>query len=199
MLLRFIRTLRNFITNRQSDWWHNKIHRIYRLKHRSLDLGHRIRFNVPVRCDGTGSVLIGNSVSFGYLQAPRYGSGEILIQARLPNSRIEILENSSFSNNVAIIASSSVIIGKNCLIGDQVSIFDSDFHEINPQDRKTESGASDPVLIGKNVWIGTRAIILKGVSIGDNCVVAAGSVVVKSMPNDVIVGGNPARVIGSVT
>jgi maltose O-acetyltransferase len=54
---------------------------------------------------------------------------------------------------------------------------------------------SDPVIIGDNVWIGERAIILKGVNIGDNAIVAAGSVVTKSIPNNSLVAGNPAKII----
>ena len=74
-------------------------------------------------------------------------------------------------------------------------IYDSDFHDLAPKTRHESSGASKPVFIGDNVWIGSRAIILKGVEIGDNAVVAAMSVVTRSVPSNSLAAGNPARVV----
>ena len=80
-------------------------------------------------------------------------------------------------------------------------ILDNDFHPLDPTQRRlhpTAGAACSPVHIGSDVFIGARALVLKGVSIGDGAVVGAGAVVVKSVPPGAIVGGNPARVIGSV-
>lgn len=82
-----------------------------------------------------------------------------------------------------------VVIGDNCLIGPQVVIRDDDAHEVIGSARKA------PIIIGDNVWVGMRAVILKGVTIGDGAIVAAGAVVTKDVPPRTIVGGNPARVI----
>ena len=82
-----------------------------------------------------------------------------------------------------------VVIGNNCLIGPQVVIRDDDAHEVIGGVRTA------PIIIGDNVWVGTRAVILKGVTIGDGAIVAAAAVVTKDVPPRTIVGGNPAHVI----
>ena len=82
-----------------------------------------------------------------------------------------------------------VVIGEECLVGPQVMIRDDDGHLV------VGSRRSAPVIIGDNVWIGARATILKGVTIGDGAVVASGAVVTKDVPPRSIVAGSPARVI----
>jgi maltose O-acetyltransferase len=103
-----------------------------------------------------------------------------------------------FSNNVQIIAEKSVRIGRECLIGDSVLILDSDFHHIDPIRRHEPGVPSSPVVLGDRVWIGSRAIILKGVEIGEGSVVAAGSVVTRSVSPRVVVAGNPAKLIREI-
>lgn len=68
-------------------------------------------------------------------------------------------------------------------------------HPLDPVDRNSGQEYGKPVTIGHNVWIGGRAVINPGVTIGDNAVVASGSVVVKNVPANAVVGGNPARII----
>ncbi|WP_417748812.1 acyltransferase [Rosistilla oblonga] len=118
----------------------------------------------------------------------------MLLQPRTQDSSITIGDRVAFSNNVSVIANQSVSIGDDCLIGDLVTIFDSDFHEIHPQNRRA-NGKHSPVRIGNNVWIGSRSMVLKGVSIGDNSIIGAMSLVTKDIPANVIAGGSPARVI----
>lgn len=84
------------------------------------------------------------------------------------------------------------------MIAANVTIMDSDFHVVfPPQGRLTNPGYEYDanIEIGENVWIGTRCTILKGVSIGKNSVIAAGSIVSKSIPANVVAGGIPAKVI----
>lgn len=150
--------------------------------------------NVPVRLDGIGMVSIGDKVSLGYPTGPRQGNGEILLQARTSNSRIVIGARTAFSNNVSVIACLGVYIGADCLIGDMVSVVDSDFHGLSPEDRK-EQGKSAPVTIGDNVWLGARVMVLKGVTIGSGSLIGAGSVVTRDIPPRCLAAGSPARVI----
>lgn len=113
-------------------------------------------------------------------------------------------------NGALIMAQERITIGSYCLISWNVGIADSDFHPLDPAARRIDAQAlapylpdrpvrpridTRPVTIGDNVWIGMHAVILKGVEIGENSVVAAGAVVTKSVPADVVVAGNPATVM----
>lgn len=100
--------------------------------------------------------------------------------------------NSSFINEgVQITCASEITIGNGCAIARDVIIRDYDAHELNTADYKI----AKPIEIGDHVWIGNRAMILKGVKIGEGSVVAAGALVVKDVPPNSIVAGVPAKVI----
>ena len=97
----------------------------------------------------------------------------------------------------AITSASTVCIGSNVLLGSGVRIFDTDFHPISANDRK--KGILDciktaPVKIEDNVFIGTDTIILKGVTIGPNSVIGAGSIVTKDIPKNVVAYGQPCTI-----
>jgi len=85
-----------------------------------------------------------------------------------------------------------ITIGDGALIGHNVVLATLN-HDFAPEKRGTTHPA--PIVIGKNVWIGSNATVLAGVTIGDNSIVAAGAVVTKDVPADMIVGGDPAKVI----
>lgn len=80
-------------------------------------------------------------------------------------------------------------------IGPNFFCVDSDFHPLDPTQRLTSNCSCRSVRIGKNAFIGANVTILKGVNIGDDAVIAAGSVVVRDVPSGVVAGGNPAKVI----
>lgn len=88
-----------------------------------------------------------------------------------------------------------VTLGDGCQIGHNV-VFATLNHGLTPEDRKTTYPA--PIVLGKNVWVGSNATILPGVTIGDNAVVGAGAVVTKDVAANTVVGGIPARCIKSV-
>jgi maltose O-acetyltransferase len=85
-------------------------------------------------------------------------------------------------------------IGDNCLIAPGVHIYTAT-HPLDPYERISGTEYGIPVTIGHNVWIGGRAIINPGVTVGNNVVIASGSVVTKDIPENVVVGGNPAKII----
>lgn len=88
-----------------------------------------------------------------------------------------------------------VTLGDGCLIGHNV-VFATLNHDLNPHRRAFMMPA--PIVLGKNVWIGSNSTILQGVTIGDGAVVAAGAVVTKDVPANVVVGGIPAKYLRSV-
>jgi len=115
-------------------------------------------------------------------------------------------------NGAIIMAEERIEIGSHCLISWNVGIADSDFHPLEPAQRLIDAHAlapffkdrpprpkikTAPVKLADNVWIGMNAVILKGVTIGENSVVAAGSVVTKSVPANTVVAGNPAVAVKS--
>ena len=88
-----------------------------------------------------------------------------------------------------------VTIGDGCQIGHNV-VFATLNHGVAPEERKHTIPA--PVVLGKNVWVGSNSTILQGVTIGDNAIVAAGAVVTKDVPANTVVGGVPARVLKKI-
>ena len=100
-----------------------------------------------------------------------------------------VLGSGYINNDCEIRCAESITIGENVAIANQVVIHDHDSHEIEG------TPSSDPIKIGNHVWIGMRAIILKGVTIGDGAVVAAGAIVTKDVPPNTVVAGVPAKVV----
>ena len=149
-----------------------------------------------------GDIQIGDQVTLlaGW-RSNRIGlSGMVLLQT-LGNGKIKIGDRSGGSS-VVISSRSTVTIGCNVLLGGNVKIIDHDFHPLDPLDRTLamrEQEAkirSSSILIGDDVFVGTNATILKGVSIGDRAIIAAGAVVFKGeYPSGCTIAGNPATVI----
>lgn len=107
---------------------------------------------------------------------------------------IEAGENFYVNFNVVILDVCKVKIGDNCLIAPQAGIYTA-AHPLDAAVRRSGLEYGRPVTIGNDVWIGGGARILPGVTLGDNVVVGAGAVVTRSFPSDVVIAGNPARVI----
>ena len=149
---------------------------------------------------GKGEVIFGNNVYIGYFPSPYFYSTYAHIEARNKTAKITIQDGTIINNNACIIANSSeIIIGKNCRIGANFCCFDSDFHGLSVKERDNPSAViSKSVLIGDNVFIGQNVTILKGVKIGDNVVIGNGAVVTKSFPDNVIIAGNPAKIIKKI-
>ena len=113
-------------------------------------------------------------------------------------SNIYIGENFFANFNLTILDEAEVRIGDNCFIGPNVSIYTA-CHPLDAKGRNELIEWSEPVTIGDNVWIGGSVTIVPGVRIGNNAVIGAGSTVTRDIPDNVLVAGNPARVIKTLT
>ncbi|WP_238858602.1 MULTISPECIES: maltose acetyltransferase domain-containing protein [unclassified Clostridium] len=100
--------------------------------------------------------------------------------------------------NLVIVDDIDVYIGEHVMIAPNVTITPTG-HPVDPDLRKPGTQFSIPVKIGNNVWIGSNAVILPGVTIGDNSVIGAGSVVTHDIPENVIAVGNPCRVLRKIS
>lgn len=107
-------------------------------------------------------------------------------------AKLTIGNGCSFSG-VSIWCFKSITLGDNVRVGANVTIMDGDAHQDDPR-----SGANAPVVIEDNVWIGAGVIVLKGVRIGRNSLVGAGSVVTKDIPANSVAAGNPCKVIKTI-
>lgn len=94
----------------------------------------------------------------------------------------------------SIAATREVRIGAGSLVGMHVMLMDNDYHRLEPE-RRHERPESAPIILEENVWLGARVIVLRGVTIGANSAIAAGSVVTKDIPPNVFAAGAPAKVL----
>lgn len=150
----------------------------------------------PVLFLGSGAVVVGRDVEFGWPSSMLFYSGYCHVEAFGPEAVIEFGDGAQINNNAYIKSEGAGIrIGAHALLGSCVEIIDSDFHELGPDRRRGGRPAMAPVELGENVFVGDGAKILKGVTIGAHSVIGAGSVVATSIPAGVVAVGNPARVV----
>jgi acetyltransferase-like isoleucine patch superfamily enzyme len=115
-----------------------------------------------------------------------------MISTLAEGATVEIGANCGFSGTV-IGCATRVVLGDNVMCGANTLINDTDWHTNDPR-----TGPDAPVIIEKCVWLGVNVTVLKGVTIGENTLVAIGSVVTKSLPANVVAGGVPAKVIKQI-
>lgn len=112
------------------------------------------------------------------------------------NAECSIGENSRVNGcYIHIHAQKKIIIGKNTVIASGTNIIDSNGHKTLSNNRTIGRDTAEEILIGNNVWIGLNSVILKGTIIGDNSIVAAGSVVKGVFPENSLIQGNPAKLV----
>jgi galactoside O-acetyltransferase len=191
----------------------SKIYRLFKLSkirrrkqiHRRIKEGtYRVGTNSQVSLDcldftGNGTIIIGEN-------------SQVMSQlcTRLPKSKIHIGDRCFIGMHTTLLCASSIVIGNDVMIAGECYITDNDGHSVDWRIRRDDvmnrqKGIKNwdhveilSVNIGNDVWIAPRCIVLKGVTIGDGAVIAAGSVVTKDIPPRVIVAGNPARIVRDI-
>ncbi len=164
--------------------------------------GQAPRLNVvaPAVFKGQGRVRVAASAILGWNQSP-FNHRCSHFEARNPGAVIEIGDKTTINNAAVLVAEGAGIrIGARCLIGTEFQAMDSNAHELELGRRHMADTRTGQVVVGDDVFIGSRVTLLKGCRIGDGCVVAAGAVVSPRFeaPAMSIVAGNPARVVGKV-
>ena len=148
--------------------------------------------------DGS-SLIIGENVALNSKNSKYHVNmfAPVKIYTDSIEAKIEIGNNTRIHGS-CLHAYDTIQIGENCLIAANCQIFDRSGHDTlsdKPSKRVNSHGIAKPILIGNNCWIGTSAIILPGTILGNNCVVAAGSIVNGVFKNNSLIGGNPAKLI----
>lgn len=158
--------------------------------------------NVKIIKHPSGILFIGNNARFnsGYRTNPFGGENKMFIRVAR-NASLLIEDNVGISNS-SIHCFNNIIIKKNVFVGGGVKIFDTDFHSLDYSDRMSRPDInikSKPIIICEGAFIGGYSIVTKGVRIGKNAVIAAGSVVTKDVPDNEVWGGNPARFLKTLS
>jgi acetyltransferase-like isoleucine patch superfamily enzyme len=173
------------------------------LKYRALSDCRRVsgtpKVLQPVLFLGEGTIALGGDVEFGWHRSSSFYTGYCHLEVSTPDATIEIGDGVQINNNAFIKSEGPGIrIGAGALLGSEVTIYDSDFHDLRPGRRRDGRPRMGAVELAEDVFVGDRALILKGVTIGAHSVIGAGSVVSSSIPAGVIAAGAPARVIGEL-
>ncbi len=113
-------------------------------------------------------------------------------------NHIHVGKNFFANYNCTILDVGTVTIGDNCQMAPNVAIYTAG-HPLHPDTRRTAWEYGIPVTIGHDVWLGGSVVVCPGVTIGDNVVIGAGSVVTKDIPSNCVAAGNPCRVIREIT
>lgn len=164
------------------------------------ELRGRPVLNQPIQAVGSGEIFFESNVRIGVFPSPGFLDSYAYVEARNPSASVAFGSGTWVNNGFRCIAEHSAItIGRNCLIGSNVEIVDSDFHGLSLSERrKSGPGTSAAVVLEDNVFIGSNARILKGVRIGAGSVIANSSVVVGDIPSMVVAAGVPAKVIRKI-
>ncbi len=149
---------------------------------------NRLTFNDAQEVRALFSELIGKKVDESFLLIPPFYTAG--------GNEIRVGQNVFVNQNCTFYDLGGLDIGDDVMIGPNVSLITAG-HPIEPSQRRAAT-IGQPIVIERNVWIAAGATIIGGVTVGENSVVAAGSVVTRDVPANTLVAGNPARVIRSI-
>ena len=163
--------------------WHVVLGRWY--LRRCTRVGRLPRVYGRPRITNLGEITIGDKLRF-------FSSTVTSEVVAYPGGRLEIGNGVFINYGASLSAHQLVRIGDGCQLGSYACLMDNDYHSVEDREKPSESR---PIVLGRNVWLGVRVIVLKGVTIGDNAVIGAGSVVTRDIPANCMAAGVPAKVI----
>lgn len=156
----------------------------------AAEIGPRVRIWGRPWINNQGTLIVGDRV--------RMISTIVPLQIDVaPGATLDIGALVFINYGCSLGATQSIRVGPRCSIGSHVIMIDNDFHRLEPE-RRDELPPSAPIVLEENVWIGSRAIVMRGVTIGAHSVVGAGSIVTHDIPPRTLAVGVPARVIRSL-
>ena len=168
----------------------------YTMRRKTIQVGKNTQIYGKLVVKGSGTIKIGEGCLINSsIHADPIGGDTVTI-LRADRKAILSIGNRCGISNTAIVAQQEILIHDDVYIGGGCKIYDTDFHSLNREERVNETGKNiktGKVEIMNGAFIGAHSIILKGVTIGENSIVGAGSVVAKSIPNNEVWVGNPAR------
>ena len=160
-------------------WYYKNLFKKY-----CISLGNSITILGDVKFTGGGKLTCGDNL---FVRCDKFSPVKIHIDGK---SELRLGNDVFLNNGVQLSCSKKIQIGNHVDIADDCLIIDNDFHSVGSVDAK-----SSPIIIEDDVWIASRSIILKGVTIGKGSVIGAGSIVTKSVPPFSFVVGNPAKIL----
>ncbi|OUQ19857.1 acyltransferase [Lachnoclostridium sp. An138] len=175
----------------------NKIYNLFWLHFKHVVYGKKLRIEGRILLQGRGKIEIGENVTIYSHYAINPIGGDRTVFQVMNGAALKIGNHVAMSHAI-ISAHNTVIIEDEVMLGAGCKIFDTDFHSLDYEERvhgQDQDVNTAPVIIKKGAFIGTQAMILKGVIIGEKSIVGAGAVVTKNIPDGEVWAGNPARCI----
>lgn len=172
--------LKNFLRQIQIAYW------TFSFKQHTKRVGCGLQVQGPCVIYGDGTIEAGDNL---VIRSRAHEKVEIFVA---PNAQLMIGNNVFINQGVRIVCTTSISLGDECLLGDESLLIDNDYHGVGGNPPRCA-----PITLGKGVWLGSRVIVLRGVTIGEKSIIGAGAVVAKSIPTHVLAVGVPARVTKS--
>jgi acetyltransferase-like isoleucine patch superfamily enzyme len=176
----------------------NRIYNRMMFSRKKVSIGNDWKINGRIYIKNQGQISVGKRFLVNSSKVANPIGGDTVMRFIVRNRGILKIGDHVGISNSTIVCCNNVTIGDDVFIGGSCKIWDTDFHSIDPvirtQKGDTEAKTS-PILIKNRAFIGGGSLILKGVTIGENSVIGAGSVVAKNVPDNQIWAGNPARFI----